>query len=1708
MYMEISVLGPLRVVFSGEDVTPTGSRQRRLLAALADAGPDGASADRIAEVVWDDHDRPSDVASHVRTAVNRLRRQLGSAPGEHGPVVTRPGGYALADDAVEVDLWQFERRIVDASDELDPVRRSVALSEALDLWRGQIFDELSGLPQLLPSIARLEELRLGAEEDLVEGWLEQGRPDHTLARVLSLVDEHPYRERLRRSQVLALYRLGRQTDALRVVRAHRARMNEDLGLGPSPQVDELEQLVLQHDSTLGGPGLASRSLRGYRLSEVLGIGEASAVYRALQPTLDRPVAIKVVRTRALNDPSDIRRFEREATLVARLEHPFVVPLYDYWREPGRVCLVSRLLPRSLAAAIEQDGPWAPARVRVLVSQIGGALLAAHSAGIVHRDVKAANILLDDEGRALLADFGVGAATDRRASDDARQEIGPAPTPRDVQRDVAGLATVAVQALTGSLVPIVDITSSLERTDLPADAVEALAIAAEMSPTAPEIGLSELVMRVCTEESAMVATTESGHTSDAVSNVANPYRGLEPFEAADERFFAGRSGIVAEMAARWSAGERLLVVTGASGVGKSSIVRAGFLPALDRGDIDGSDRWFVANMAPGSDPVRALADSLAAVATQEHGDLHQALRRGDRPVASAIRAAFGADDVRLVVFIDQLEELFSAATADVAERFLDLLGGALADDQSNLRVVATLRADYFGHPLECAAFAPLYRASVVATPPLAAAELEAAITGPAAAVGVTCEPALVATLVGEVSQNPMALPLLQLTLTELFVSRTGNEMTLAHYHELGGLAGSLARRGESLVGSLGDDEVATVRDLFGQLTDVDGERGPVRRRTSLARLLEMGIPFEVVDRVVESRLVALDRDPHSRAPIATVTHEAVLTGWPRLAAWLEADRELLRQRAVLMQTAAAWERDGRDVSGLLRGRRLDAAEDVGSALPLGALEREFLDASAQVRAEEDRRERARLRRLRGVAALAVTVALIAVTAGGVALRLRSEARVQSARAEDATARAEASRDEALARAEDARTAALARSAQALANTQPVLARQLAVEALDRSNEPSTRQALASVLSAAPHFAERVAQFGGGTMCAAMSSGGTSQGTVLGVTEGSDGTIRATIIELASGRTTAQLVVPPTLNTRCPQPNASGSSAWAATDAGSLVVTGDGTVSTDMRPERSAWTNDQEAIVGVIAGDVGVAARLRVLDARDLDQLVDLEVALDGTDNRVGDVRATAPDGIAVVADGAFRVALVDLATGSQQFLPATASPDPDIAIRLDVSDDGTVVAATGLRSLLVWQVAADDVAPARLIALTGSPIDLGGTTGSPVRPRLSPSGARVAVITSAGIETFDISSGAPIVPAIEVAVSAGALRFLAEDRLAVLTAAGEVLHFDLEPARGLATTVVANAPGGIVSRDGASLTGVENGRNVSVSLPEGRRSDHGPAGEVTVAEAGNGVRVHYHPQSTEIARFEEGVETHRRSLSHLVEPGNFLGQTPRVAHDRIMLMLRGRSNFDNPTGQVIVLDADTLQVVSAPSVPDVRRAELLSADEFVHGNFTGGVAVRSLDGDVVDELPAFSSSIQSFAGTAVGELLLGLDDGTTLVWSRARGEIVRELVGPPETVISVRESADGTIVAQHLSGRIVVWWPESDVLGAQVLGPVGYTGIITVVDDRVLVAAVGDVLEISLDVEVWRQRACSTAGPQTDPVRWRAAVGIEPPERGVCVRADR
>src|SRR5258706_12903907 len=174
------------------------------------------------------------------------------------------------------------------------------------------------------------------------------------------------------------------------------------GSQTSPDMNGNSSTGIGHSQSLFGA-----TINGYQIGNIIGEGGAGTVYQAYQPSIGREVAIKVLRSKYVDNMEFIRRFQTEAELVARLEHPHIIPLYDYWHDEHGVYIVMRWLRSgSLRSVLHQTGSWDFSNTAHLLNQIASALAVAHSVGIIHRDLKPDNILLDERGNAYLTDFGM------------------------------------------------------------------------------------------------------------------------------------------------------------------------------------------------------------------------------------------------------------------------------------------------------------------------------------------------------------------------------------------------------------------------------------------------------------------------------------------------------------------------------------------------------------------------------------------------------------------------------------------------------------------------------------------------------------------------------------------------------------------------------------------------------------------------------------------------------------------------------------------------------------------------------------------------------------------------------------------------------------------------------------------------------------------------------------------------------------------------------------------------------------------------------------------------------------------------------------------------------------------------------------------------------------------------------------------------------
>ena len=734
--MQFGVLGPLEVTDQGFVVPLGGRRQRTVLAVLLLNANGVVSGDRLIDEVWGDYP-PSTARKSLQAYVSRLRGLLGD-----GVLEPSPPGYVLRVDSRHFDAERFAELAHRGREsmETDPALAAASLREALGMWRGGPFADLADEPSLRSAITRLEDQRLAAVEDRIEADLRLGRHGHLVGELESLIDRHPLRERLRGQLMLALYRSGRQAEALRAYQETRQNLAEELGIEPSPELQRLEERILSQD-----PGLGL-------------IGE----------------------------------------------------------------------------------------------------------------------------------------------------------------------------------------------------------------TAVEVAEA----------------------------VPNPYKGLRAFGEGDAVDFHGREGLVEEMVGLFEQ-SRFLAVVGPSGSGKSSVVRAGLIPRLKSGALEGSEAWCYTPMLPGAHPFEELEAALIHACSTPLDGLREQFRGDDLDLLRAVLRVTPGDRSELVLVIDQFEELFLLVDEEVVrQRFIRNVIEALEDPHSRFRVVVTLRADFFDRPLEYPELATWIGRNHVAVPPLGPGELERAAVRPAARVGIGFELDLASEMVSDVASQPGALPLFQYTLTELFDRRAGSTLTLDVYRAFGGLNGALRNRAEEIFASLNTAQQATARQAFLRLVTLGEGANDTRRRVRRTELdgLETGegTVAAVLDAFGAYRLLSFDRDSTTAEPTVELAHEALLTEWPRFSNWIDTSREDLRAQRALIAASAEWQAASFEADYLLTGTRLALFEQWSgeTSVLLTSTEREYLDAGLRRRSEGEAAETARRRReieleRRSVSRLRVLVAVLAIAALGAA-----------------------------------------------------------------------------------------------------------------------------------------------------------------------------------------------------------------------------------------------------------------------------------------------------------------------------------------------------------------------------------------------------------------------------------------------------------------------------------------------------------------------------------------------------------------------------------------------------------------------------------------------------------------------------------------------------------------------------------------------------
>ncbi len=725
--------------------------------------------------------------------------------------------------------------------------------------------------------------------------------------------------------------------------------------------------------------LTGRTFGKYKLYNRLGAGGMARVYKAYQENLDRYVALKVLHSNLAEEDEFIGRFEREAAAVARMRHPNIVQVFDYDTEGDSHYMVMEYIEGpTLKAELDHrqfiENPFTLEDIFNIIAALANALDYAHVRGIIHRDVKPANIMFTRDGEVILTDFGIVrmlglprytltgviAGTPSYMAPEQANSLTS-----DHRSDIYSLGVILYQLVTGHTPftgdtpleiiqkhiheppPLVETSKNIPMAvaqvidkALAKDPAERYQTAASLT-TALQQALGHTAVSTHTPApiqplATAVATpsepTPRRHTATFEMPDESPYRGLFAFGEHDATNFFGREAFT-ERLLNTVQGQRLVAIVGTSGSGKSSVVFAGLVARL-RHNPD----WHILTFRPGPHPFQALADALVAEQNPEHSleerqqaasQLANELEQKKVQLVSLLHQILieNKPAKQLLIVSDQFEEIYTlCADQTVRRAFLDLLLEAL--DVAQFRemplftLVLTLRTDFLSQALTYRPFADALQNTDIKLGPMTRRELSQAIAAPARRYGLLFETGLVARILDDVGDEPGNLPLLQFALTELWEKARDGYLTHQGYDAIGGVEGALARYADKKFNQLTSAEQQQARQVFIQMVRPGSGTEDTRRLATRNELGESN--WQLVQKLADARLVVTSLAPNGQETVEVV-HEALIRGWGQLRAWMEEDRAFRAWQERLRAALRQWQMSQQDSGALLRGTLLAEAE---------------------------------------------------------------------------------------------------------------------------------------------------------------------------------------------------------------------------------------------------------------------------------------------------------------------------------------------------------------------------------------------------------------------------------------------------------------------------------------------------------------------------------------------------------------------------------------------------------------------------------------------------------------------------------------------------------------------------------------------------------------------------------------------------------------
>jgi serine/threonine protein kinase/formylglycine-generating enzyme required for sulfatase activity len=731
-----------------------------------------------------------------------------------------------------------------------------------------------------------------------------------------------------------------------------------------------------------------KSFDGYRLLWILSASPKGWLYAGRDTLLDRPVAVRFIEF-AAHETAGRQLFLDEARASARVHHPNVATIYRVGEIAGRPYVVSEFIRGQSLAAVSGPLPWR--EVLDYALRIVRGLAAAHRNNVVHRDIKPSNIIISTDGELKLLDLGLGSFIEgptvpseiaaaaitegpagESSSDDGipslppDSDLLPAATgsgrPYDLRYRAPEVRGGAPCSERGDVYSVGMVLHDLlcgyppdTTSDSPEQEPKSLSfVRNDIDPRLAAV-VERCMMQRPEERFASAdelrAALEQLFPATGANSLpdGNPYRGLLAFEVEHRGLFFGRRSEIGTVLERLRT-EACVLVAAESGVGKSSLCRAGVLPLVQDGALGSGRSWKSALMMPGRHPLRTLAGVLAETLGADERKIEVKLEASPSSISREISRLVG-ERGGLVLFIDQLEELVTLSDKQEANIVGEALGELLTRTPS-VRLLMTARSDFLGRVAMVPGIGDAVTRALYILRPLGPDRLREVVIGPAQAKGVMFEsPALVTSLVESSAHTDGGLPLLQFALTELWDARVGNQITARALDAIGGVTGALARHADQVVGSLPPQLRTTARRVLMALVTLDGTRASRTEEELTAGQADVA---PVLEALVKGRLLVARDTPYGTA--YEVAHESLIKGWNTLQTWLEQFAEARAVRQRLETAAAEWRRLGKPQEALWTARQL-AETALLEPEEIGPREREFISICQKVA-----RRRQRIRNL--------------------------------------------------------------------------------------------------------------------------------------------------------------------------------------------------------------------------------------------------------------------------------------------------------------------------------------------------------------------------------------------------------------------------------------------------------------------------------------------------------------------------------------------------------------------------------------------------------------------------------------------------------------------------------------------------------------------------------------------------------------------------